>query len=68
MPFRFTGRIAKLTFKLGPAQLTEAEHKVIAGRDSPERKARQRALLRGPQEGSGEQVGDADVGARQRER
>jgi len=28
-PFRFTGKIAKLTFKLGPPQLTAADHKVI---------------------------------------
>jgi hypothetical protein len=27
VPFRFTGTIAKLTFKLGKEQLTEAEHK-----------------------------------------
>jgi hypothetical protein len=30
VPFRFTSRIAKLTFKLGPPQLTEADHRVIA--------------------------------------
>jgi hypothetical protein len=27
LPFRFTGKIAKLTFKLGPEQLTEADRK-----------------------------------------
>ncbi|HEX5272162.1 MAG TPA: hypothetical protein VFW33_16815 [Gemmataceae bacterium] len=27
VPFRFTGKIAKLTFKLGPEQLSEAEKK-----------------------------------------
>ena len=26
-PFKFTGKINKLTFDLGPVQLTEAEHK-----------------------------------------
>jgi arylsulfatase len=29
VPFRFTGKIAKLTFKLGPEQLTEADRKEI---------------------------------------
>ena len=28
-PFRFTGTINKLTFKLGPEQLTAADRKVI---------------------------------------
>jgi arylsulfatase A-like enzyme len=30
VPFRFTGNINKLTFKLGPEQLAEADRKVIA--------------------------------------
>jgi arylsulfatase len=30
VPFRFTGTIGKLTFKLGPPQLTEADHARIA--------------------------------------
>src|SRR5262249_9899668 len=29
VPFRFTGKIAKLTFKLGPEQLTAADRKVM---------------------------------------
>jgi arylsulfatase A-like enzyme len=29
LPFRFTGKIAKLTFKLGPVQLTSEDHQVI---------------------------------------
>ena len=29
VPFRFTGRIAKLTFKLGPEQMTEEDRKVM---------------------------------------
>jgi hypothetical protein len=29
LPFRFTGIIDKLTFKLGPSQLSAADHKVI---------------------------------------
>ena len=29
VPFRFTGKIDKLTFKLGPVQLTSDEHQVI---------------------------------------
>ena len=29
VPFRFTGKLDKLTFKLGPAQLTSAEQKAI---------------------------------------
>jgi arylsulfatase len=29
VPFRFTGRIAKLTFKLGPEQITEEDRKVM---------------------------------------
>jgi arylsulfatase A-like enzyme len=29
IPFRFTGKLNKLTFKLGPAQLTSADHQVI---------------------------------------
>ena len=29
VPFHFTGKIAKLTFKLGPEQLTEAYRKVM---------------------------------------
>jgi arylsulfatase len=27
--FRFTGKIAKVTFKLGPMQLTSDDHQVI---------------------------------------
>ena len=30
LPFRFTGTIDKLTFKLGPEQLTEADQKKAA--------------------------------------
>jgi len=30
LPFRFTGAIDKLTFKLGPSQLAEAEQKAAA--------------------------------------
>jgi hypothetical protein len=29
LPFRFTGKIAKLTYKLGPTQLTREDHQVI---------------------------------------
>ena len=29
VPFRFTGKIAKLTFKLGPEQLVEEDRKVM---------------------------------------
>ena len=29
VPFHFTGKLAKLTFKLGPEQLTEADRKVM---------------------------------------
>jgi len=29
VPFRFNGQISKVTFKLGPEQLTEEDHKVI---------------------------------------
>jgi len=29
VPFRFTGKLNKLTFKLGPTQLTSGEHQVI---------------------------------------
>jgi arylsulfatase len=29
VPFRFTGKIAKLTFKLGPEQITEEDRKVM---------------------------------------
>ena len=32
VPFRFTGTIDKLTFNLGPEQLTDADRKVIAER------------------------------------
>ena len=32
LPFRFTGTIDKLTFKLGPEQLTDADRKAIAER------------------------------------
>jgi arylsulfatase A-like enzyme len=32
VPFAFTGKIAKLTFKLGPEQLSAADHKVIEQR------------------------------------
>ena len=32
LPFRFTGTIDKLTFNLGPEQLTDADRKVIAER------------------------------------
>jgi hypothetical protein len=28
-PFRFTGKLDKLTIKLGPGQLTEDDYKVI---------------------------------------
>jgi hypothetical protein len=28
-PFRFTGKLDKLTIKLGPSQLTEDDHKVM---------------------------------------
>jgi hypothetical protein len=31
VPFRFTGKLAKLTFKLGPEQLTEADRKIVHG-------------------------------------
>jgi hypothetical protein len=30
LPFKFTGTIDKLTFKLGPSQLSEAEQKTAA--------------------------------------
>jgi arylsulfatase len=30
VPFRFTGTIDKLTFNLGPEQLTDADRKAIA--------------------------------------
>jgi hypothetical protein len=30
LPFKFTGTIDKLTFKLGPSQLTEADEKAKA--------------------------------------
>ena len=29
IPFRFTGKLAKLTFKLGPEQLTDADRKTM---------------------------------------
>jgi hypothetical protein len=29
IPFRFTGKLDKLTFKLGPTQLTSEDHQVI---------------------------------------
>jgi arylsulfatase A-like enzyme len=29
VPFRFTGKLARLTFKLGPEQLTSADHSII---------------------------------------
>ena len=29
LPFRFTGRINKLTFKLGPSQMAAAEEKAM---------------------------------------
>jgi len=29
LPFRFTGTIAKLTYKLGPDQITAAERKAM---------------------------------------
>jgi arylsulfatase len=29
VPFRFTGKLDKLTFKLGPTQLTSDDHQVI---------------------------------------
>jgi len=32
LPFRFTGTIDKLTFKLGPEQLTAEDRKVIQER------------------------------------
>ena len=28
VPFRFTGKLAKLTYKLGPSQMTSADHLV----------------------------------------
>jgi hypothetical protein len=31
-PFRFTGKIAKLTFKLGPQQLVAADQKAVQKR------------------------------------
>ena len=31
MPFRFSGKIDKLTFKLGPSQLTETDQDKAAG-------------------------------------
>ena len=31
MPFRFTGKIDKLTVKLGPEELTPAEREMIFG-------------------------------------
>lgn len=30
LPFRFTGTISKLTFKLGPSQMTAADQKAAA--------------------------------------
>ena len=32
IPFRFTGKLDKLTFKLGPTQLTSEDHQVIQRR------------------------------------
>ena len=29
VPFRFNGKIDKLTFKVGPVQLTSDEHRII---------------------------------------
>jgi arylsulfatase len=29
VPFRFTGKIAKLTYKLGPPQLTETDREIM---------------------------------------
>jgi hypothetical protein len=29
VPFRFTGKLAKVTFKLGPTQLTSEDHQTI---------------------------------------
>jgi hypothetical protein len=29
LPFRFNGKIAKLTYKLGPVQLTSEDHQII---------------------------------------
>jgi hypothetical protein len=29
VPFRFTGKIGKVTFKLGPTQLTSMDHQII---------------------------------------
>jgi hypothetical protein len=29
VPFRFTGKIGKVTFKLGPTQLTSEDHQII---------------------------------------
>ena len=29
MPFRFTGKLAKLTVKLGPVEMVEADRKVV---------------------------------------
>ena len=33
VPFRFTGTINKLTFKLGPEQLTPADQKIVEDRE-----------------------------------
>ena len=33
VPFRFTGKISKLTFELGPSQLTEADQKALQDAD-----------------------------------
>jgi arylsulfatase len=33
LPFKFTGTIDRLTFKLGPSQLTEADKKVLLQAD-----------------------------------
>ena len=39
VPFHFTGEVAKLTFKLGPEQITEEDRKVMHN-TSLERKTR----------------------------
>ena len=36
MPFRFTGKIDKLTFKLGPSQLAAADQKQVRRRGQVE--------------------------------
>ena len=40
VPFRFTGKLDKLTFKLGPTQLTSEDHQVIQHALAPGRRIR----------------------------